>query len=125
MKLPTLDELYHDNENRPHADDLGARLEYLELAMKHIMALANNGAKTERIREASEEALGWRKPYETAFALADKVRVPPPITPADPIEECQKVTHKLESAREALRAIVKNSTCCVALEIASDELRLA
>lgn len=72
MKLPTLDELYPDNENRPHADDLGARLEYLELAMKHIMALANAGAKPERIRESAEEALGWRKPFETAFALANR-----------------------------------------------------
>jgi hypothetical protein len=68
--MPTLNEIYPDNPNRPHADDHGARLEYLELSMKHIMALANTGAKPERIRESAEEALGWREPFETAFALS-------------------------------------------------------
>ena len=71
MKLKTLNELYPDNTNRPHADNPGARLEYLELSMKHIMAIANNNCDPDRVRETAEEALGWRKPYETSFALSN------------------------------------------------------
>lgn len=78
MKLPTLDEIYPDNAIRPHASDPAARLRYMELAMKHVMALANSGAEPERIRQTAEEALGWRKPCETTFALANAGGVPRP-----------------------------------------------
>jgi len=56
---------------------------------------------------------------------AAELHVPAPVAPGDPIEECQKMAAKLESARQALKAIVDFADCPRAVEIASDELRLA
>lgn len=42
--------------------------------MKHIMALAIAHGKPERIRQSAEEALGWRIPFETEFALPQHYR---------------------------------------------------
>lgn len=54
---------------------------------------------------------------------AAEVRVTPPLVPVDPIEECQKIAEKLDSALTALSAIAAQSSCPIAIEIASDEIR--
>lgn len=71
----TLDEIYPDNEGRPFADNPDERIRYMDQAMKHITALAHGNCKIERIKRTAEEALGWRYPFETEFAIISSANV--------------------------------------------------
>lgn len=69
--LPTLNEMFPEQASRPHADNPALRLAYLERVLKHIIILGRTSRKPERMAESAEEALGWKEPFETMFALEE------------------------------------------------------
>jgi hypothetical protein len=68
--MKTLDQIYPTKGNAPFFGDAEKRSVYLEQCLKHILAIAKNGRKVERIIETVEESIGWTKPHETEFAIA-------------------------------------------------------